>query len=76
MTRTDRFQSTPPSRAATEDWLYKLAGYDVSIHAALAGGDVARQGWAAVEYMVSIHAVSIHAALAGGDGAYKTAGYS
>ena len=77
------FQSTPLLRAATNNRLYVLVVELVSIHAALASGDLAQIG-ALPNTIVSIHAalasgdhirrfnvghlrVSIHAALASGD---------
>ena len=59
------FQSTPPSRAATPS-KPPLPGWSiVSIHAALAGGDLTR------EWLLTCHLVSIHAALAGGDNDFR-----
>ena len=62
----NRFLSTPPSRVATAADLTAEYGYIVSIHATLAGGDLA-----AGRCVASPTEVSIHATLAGGDGAAR-----
>ena len=55
------FQSTPPSREATRPQFHHFFRARISIHASLAGGDIAALKIKAREN------ISIHASLAGGD---------
>ena len=60
-TRTKRFQSTPPVKAATASSDTSAYVKDISIHAAREGGDIL------VPPFVSCIGISIHAAREGGD---------
>ena len=55
------FQSTPPVKAATEDFDRITSEWSISIHAAREGGDWDERG------MGLLFAISIHAAREGGD---------
>ena len=55
------FQSTPPSLAETNEGIDKIAGYEISIHSAIASGDhftIRKQ---------ESGRISIHSAIASGD---------
>ena len=59
---TEKFQSTPPSREATEEIGAELLIDDISIHAPLTGGDTNY-----TPGMGTASPISIHAPLTGGD---------
>ena len=60
------FQSTPPSRVATQDWMGGVLTIQISIHTTLAGGDHT------IPYAGAQIDISIHTTLAGGDLGYMS----
>ena len=53
---TQRFQSTPPVKAATLFSIFAFTGSDISIHAAREGGDPLAPCSSSAGFSISIHA--------------------